>query len=156
MTITQLERALAEARKDEALFTRLSEAQERAAALQAELDTARATAQTAQEAERHAARFDGVTDVQVREAADGKVRAGDLLGTMFDITFTRLSWNMSRQESLPVDQTVRGFTAVPSGALAYLIERRPERVPAAIAALAPGDLREAFGIYLRAKRRGHL
>lgn len=83
-------------------------------------------------------------------------RDGMLLSAGFIIRYERLTYNMKAGESLPKQFMCNGFAALPDEAFDYLIEVKPEAIPAEIMALAPGDPRDAFNRYFMAKRRGYL
>lgn len=55
-----------------------------------------------------------------------------------------------------VVQTYGGFNALPSDALAYLMNVKPEALPASIMALAPDEPHKAMDVYLIGLRRGYL
>lgn len=83
-------------------------------------------------------------------------REGMLLSAGFLITYERLTYSMSERANLPKQYTCNGFAVLPDEAYAYLVEVKPEAIPAEIMALAPGDPREAFNQYFMAKQRGYL
>lgn len=106
------------------------------------------------EAERKA-RLAGFGDITVSVAYPNNYE-GNLLRAIFTIEYTRLQYNMSFRASVMQPHKLTGFSALPGEALEYLIEVRPDAIPAEIANLAPGDPCEAFRRYFLALRRGRL
>ena len=97
----------------------------------------------------------GIVDVTVRDASPAT--AGDnLLHRAFDITTTRPTYDSETRTNPVKPTTVRGFHAQPGGVMLFLIEKRPENIPAAIMALAPDDPHLAFQRYAIGRQRGHL
>lgn len=83
-------------------------------------------------------------------------RTGDEAGVLhgkYLITVTQVQWDGHEQI---VTRTYTGFDSLPSDALSYLLNRHPDRVPAAIMALAPGEPWRAVEAYSVALRRGYL
>jgi len=137
---------------------RLQEAEGRVAELEAEYESAKAKdgGEAAAKAQAEAeARFDGVTDVRVVEIAN-TFQPGNVLASSFEITYTKPRFDRFTQQCPPVERTVRGFRGVPQPAFLYLLEKVPERIPASIMALAPGDPHSAFGAYFIGLRRGYI
>lgn len=159
---TQLSTLAAEleaAQQDLALWQRLSTAEERAEALAARYEKAKAAHDKQEAAEAEAtreARFNGLADIRVSDTTDRSAQAGDhLLRRSYRITYTAPQYDIYAQRSVPKEQVVNGFAALPGNVLAFLIEKHPEQIPAAIAALAPDDPYGAFEIYFRDMRRGY-
>ncbi len=151
---TDIDNALAEARKDLALLQRLQGAEARIAELEAtkaghEREAAAAAAAA------HARRFDGLADISVATVSDPRTGAGPLRNS-YRITYTAPAYDGNLQQTRPYRHEVPGFKALPPRVLAFLIEKHPERIPAEIMALAPGDPEAAFYTYFRGLQRGYL
>jgi hypothetical protein len=144
---------LNEANADLALLERLKSAADRVKRLTAEQDKATKSRDKAVAAEAKAAddaRFAGISDVQVTcNTPDEHV-----VRSSFTINYVRLTWN--GYLTAPMEHSVTGFGCLPPDVLDYLIERRPDRIPAKIMALAPDSPREAFRRYFASLRRGHI
>jgi hypothetical protein len=144
---------LTDAQADLDLLDRLKSAADRVARLTAEQGKAtkerdRALAAEAKAAE--ATRFAHISDVQVIEHPE-TVRE-NVIRSSFTITYTRMAWN--GHTSAPAQQSATGFGILPPDVLDYLIERRPDRIPAKIMALSPDNPRDAFRRYFASQRRG--
>ena len=153
--VARISAELDEARQDVAMLEKLKSAQDRLNRLTAEQSKAIAQCDKAIAAEEKAqadSRFVGLRDIRVIETRPGEhvLRAG------FTVTYTRMAWDMDAQQSVPRGESVNGFPAVPSNVLAFLIERHPERIPAKIMDLAPGNPGVAFNCYFRALSRGYI
>lgn len=109
---------------------------------------------TEAEAERQA-RLAGFGTIAVTVAYPSNYQ-GNLLRAIFTIEYTRLQYNMACRTAVMQPHKLIGFSALPGDALAYLVEKCPEAIPAEIASLAPGDPWEAFRRYFLALRRGRL
>jgi hypothetical protein len=84
-------------------------------------------------------------------------KPGDnLLDTTFTIHYTRNTWNMTLNESVPQEHSCTGFSRLDDAAYEYLVTVKPEAIPAEIKALAPGNVQEAFGLYFMAQKRGYI
>lgn len=154
-TLVRITNELAAANEDVALLQRLSTANDRAERLAGQRDKALAEQKAALAAEAKAkenARFAGFSGIDV---TDLKPDAG-LLGSPFRITYTRLTHDMYAKDNVPTLHTVEGFGALNPDAYAYLIERHPEKIPAKIANLCPGNPRVAFERYFMGLRRGYI
>jgi hypothetical protein len=79
----------------------------------------------------------------------------NLMNTTFIIRYTRLSWDMSINESVPKEHKSTGFAGLDDAAYEYLVTKKPEAIPAQIMALAPGNPHDAFSLYFIGKKRGH-
>jgi hypothetical protein len=146
---------LSEAQADVALLERLKGAQARVTKLTAEQEAAVTTQNKALHAEEKAkesARFVGFQGINVVDKGADK----DVLSSTFEITYTRLTWDMDANASRPTPHTVSGFSGLPSLAFQYLLERHPDKIPDKIMRLAPGDPSAAFGRYFDGMRRGYL
>lgn len=151
-TVERLGAELNQALQDVALLQRLKTAEADADRLAIELRTAQealvqATVTAVQE--QRAGAYLAFKDITVSSAG---LKTG--LHTSFTIRVTKLAFD--GRESVPVIYTHTGFLGLPSDAFGYLIDVHPEQVPASIAALAPGDLYEAFNRYFVSLKRGYL
>ena len=96
-------------------------------------------------------RLKAFTDIRV------ETKPGDnLLDTTFTIYYTRSTWNMKLNESVPQEHSCTGFARLDDAAYEYLVTVKPDAIPAAIMALAPGNAQEAFGVYFMAQKRGYI
>lgn len=148
---------LEEAQKDLALFQRLETAQRRTEQLTEQYEAARAN----QEREEAEAR-DTAKKARFKDLSNVRVTGNDKQGSIWRnwrITFTGPAWDMRRQVSRVMDVDVPGFSVLLDSyrhVFDYLIEECPERIPAEIMALAPGDPYRAFEEMFAAERRGYL
>lgn len=152
----------------EALASQLDEARQNVATLQrlktAELDVERLAIEleAAQSAlakgmadavcTQRKAQFAGFIDITVIETPDPM--NSSVLSTTFVIAVTRRSFN--GYQSVPTTITYPSFKQLPPDAFNYLLEKHPERVPASIMALRPGDAWNAFNTYFVGLKRGYL
>ena len=145
---------LEEARKDNALFNRLRGAAERVEELTAAHGRAlaeQARVEAAAAAVAHAARFVGLSDIQVTR---GGAADENLVRVSFAISYT-VTRDHGDGWPTPKRHTMRGFRALDPAVFGFLIEEHPERIPAEIMALAPGNPWGAFDEYFSALRRGY-
>ncbi|WP_230769749.1 hypothetical protein [Sphingomonas sp. Leaf4] len=128
-------------------------AQLKANEIEAELQVAKdrfATALADQAAAERNKRLAGFSNISV------EVRSGEsLIDTGFIIRYTRDTWDVGLNKTVPNQHECNGFTALVDDAYEYLVTRKPEAIPAQIMALAPGNPHEAFSMYFTAKRRGY-
>jgi hypothetical protein len=155
--VSDVAERLAEAEADVALLLRLKEAQATAARLRGELSAAedkRAEALADTIAEERKARYASFKDVRV----DTSIGTGtsDALSARYTITFKRLAYNYSTRANDLVERSYHGFQAIEADALGYLIEVRPDALPAMISELAPGDPAKALQRYLSGMQRGYV
>jgi multidrug efflux pump subunit AcrA (membrane-fusion protein) len=158
MTLSKIAQKLDDARRDVAKLTRLQEARNRLASVEIEYDAAMAQADADAAAKAVAARealMAGIVDVTVRDSSSATAGNG-LLSRAFDITTTRPVYDYDTRTSPLKPTTVRGFHAQPGGVMLFLMEKRPENIPAAIMALAPDNPSLAFQRYAIGRQRGHL
>jgi hypothetical protein len=106
------------------------------------------------EAERQA-RLAGFGNITVTVAYPSNYE-GNLLRAIFTVEYTRLQYNMAFRAAVMKPHKLIGFSALPADVLEYLVEKRPEAIPAEISNLAPADPWEAFRRYFLALRRGRL
>lgn len=139
-------------RDDVALLQRLKDAPANVKAITAELDgltdklnKAMADADKAKRAD-FAAGFRKMAVIQTGE--------GTGLHARYTITYQTLRWNGYDNEWQ--ESSIAGFAALEQNAMRYLLEFAPEKLPAFVAELAPGDPYEAMNKYLMAMRRGFL
>lgn len=78
----------------------------------------------------------------------------NLLTVNFLIRYYKAAWDYQNRVTVQKEFTCNGFTALPDDAYEYLETVKPDAIPPAIMALAPGDPHEAFAIYLSGLRRG--
>lgn len=151
----QIERIGAElalAKEDVALLERLKSATDRVARLTSELEKATAAETKARNAEAKAykdERFARISNVSVTA---GQTDNENVLRSTFTITYSKPAWD-GRSTRVRERSTV-GFGALPPEVLDYIIEKRPELIPAKIMALAPDSPRDAFRRYFVSMRRG--
>ncbi|VXC99378.1 hypothetical protein [Sphingomonas sp. AX6] len=96
-------------------------------------------------------RLSSFTDIRVDYA-----RGNSVLSTAFTIHYNRSSYDYRIGMSVPQSHKCNGFAALDDHAFEYLLNVKPEAIPAEILALAPGDPHAAFDVYLAGKRRGYL
>jgi hypothetical protein len=152
----ELERIAADlhaACEDVALLERLKSAKDRVTRLTAEQEKVtkerdRALAAEAKAAD--AARFAGISDVSVTDGSPNE----NVLRSDFTITYTKPYWD--GRETRQKQQSATSFGSLPADVLAYLMDKRPDLIPAKIMALAPDDPKAAFGCYFVSLKRGHV
>lgn len=152
--VQDLTERLAQADADVALLVRLKEAEATAARIRLELRAAqdkRAEAITDAAKKERMARYASFKDARV-DAGDG----ANALAASYTITIKRLAYNYSTRQNDLVERTYHGFEDLEADALAYLIDVRPEALPAILMTLAPGDPATALRRYCQAKQRGYL
>lgn len=158
MNITELASEIEQARDDVALLDRLQAAAKRLPGL--EKDYAAALAEQEREATERAAAereasYGSVTDIRIVGTENPQALA-NVLATSFTIFYTQPQWDMREQRSKPTERRVNGFMALPRPAMLYLLEKRPDLIPASIRELSPDDPHAAMDAYFQALRRGHL
>ncbi|WP_137754264.1 hypothetical protein [Sphingopyxis sp. L1A2A] len=150
---------LADAKADLAHWERLTTAADRVKALSASFDKARAAQIKAEEAEAKAAseaRFNGLSNIRVTENTGLAACSGGVLRMSWNITWTAPRFDTETMTSPPRQHSATGFNALSASVMAFLIEKHPEQIPAAIMALAPGDPAAAMEEYFTALRRGYV
>jgi hypothetical protein len=157
-------RELEEARQDVALLLRLKGAEDRvkrlipeyekALAADEKAEAAKVEAAAAEEQAARDARFAGLRDLIITEAAD-KLGSG-VLSSRFRIKYTRDAWVSDANATLPQAVNKSGFAALDANVFAWIVEKHPEKVPASIMTLAPHDIGEAFHRYFVGLQRGYL
>jgi hypothetical protein len=80
----------------------------------------------------------------------------NLLDTTFIIHYTRNTWDIRNNESVPMEHECSGFAQLDDAAYEYLVTVKPSAIPAAIMKLAPGNPQDAFGAYFMAQKRGYV
>jgi hypothetical protein len=80
----------------------------------------------------------------------------NLLDTTFIIHYTRNTWDIRNNESVPMEHECSGFAQLDDAAYEYLVTVKPSAIPAAIMNLAPGNPQDAFGAYFMAQKRGYV
>lgn len=141
------------AKADLALLERLTSAAERVNVLTTAFDKARTAQAKADEAsakEAAEARFKGLANIRVTGSGDD-----NLLREHFTINWTGQVYDMYSMTSAPIEMQREGFVSLPDNVLAFLVEKHPDRIPAKITALRPGDPAAAMTEYLRACQRGY-
>ncbi|WP_213981057.1 hypothetical protein [Sphingomonas sp. dw_22] len=109
-----------------------------------------ATALADEQIEVRTQRLARLSDIRV------EVKPGDNLNTTgFLIKYTRDTWDIMANASVPKEHECNGFSALDDDAFDYLVTVKPHAIPACIMALAPGKPREAFTLYLQGKQRGY-
>jgi hypothetical protein len=79
-----------------------------------------------------------------------------LLDTTFIIHYTRNTWDMKLNKSVPKEHECSGFSQLDDAAYEYLVTVKPQAIPAAIMELAPNNPQAAFGVYFMALKRGYI
>ncbi len=157
LSLPEMETQLAAAQADLALYERLTDAAARVKTLTAARDKALA-ANAKAEADRVRAaeetRFAGLRDLRITEIPDSK--SPGVLSTRFNIQYTRNAYNSAAGTNLPQRVSITGFTALERDILAWIVQRHPDKIPASILALAPGNVDAALDRYFLALRRGFL
>ena len=158
-TLNEITQQLADVRQDAETLARLQAAPKKVAQLEAALATAQAAHDAEQERQAlidREASYGGITDIRVDEVVSDR-NPHSLLHSAFEVTYTKPSFHPITGKTRPAEHVVRGFAALPREALLYLLEKRPEALPAKIAALAPSDEPGlALSRYMAALRRGYL
>ena len=147
---------LQQAERDAARWRQLSGATDLAAALRKDYEratAAQARADAIADRDTAAARFAGLSNIRVADTPDQQ--GGGLLRRSFNITWTALAYDMASNMSLPRSNSATGFLSLPDNVLAFLIEKHPEQIPAAILDLALGDPTLAFERYFVGYQRGY-
>lgn len=90
----------------------------------------------------------------IRVTATAPATAPNLISTAFHIEYDRLAYDMDLKQSVPEKHKCNGFAALDDTAFEYLVTVKPEAIPAAIMALAPGNPHAAFDAYFIGLRRG--
>ena len=109
-----------------------------------------ATALADEQAEARNLRLSQFSDIRVETK-----RGDNLSGNGYLIHYTRNTWDMAQNATVPKPHTCNGFTALDNDAYDYLVSVKPQAIPAEIMALAPGDPQEAMSAYLAGKARGY-
>jgi hypothetical protein len=153
--LAQISGNLTAALEDVALLERLKSAPDRAARLTAEKEKAtkerdRALAAEAKAAK--AARFAGITDIRVAESPETASKNENVVRSSWTITWTAPTWD--GYASRPKEHSRASFGSLPHDVLAYLVEERPDLIPAKIMALCPGSPLAAFNRYFVSCKRG--
>lgn len=152
--VGDLTERLAQADADVALLVRLKEAEATATRIRAELQAAqdkRANALADAAKQERMAMYASFKDVRV-DTSDG----ANALAVSYTITVKRLAYNYGTRENDLVERVYHGFESLEADALGYLIDVRPETIPAVLLSLAPGDPANAMRRYHQAKQRGYL
>ena len=155
MNLARIAAELEEARADVALLERLKSANDRVTRLTTEQEKAtkaRDKALAAQAKAEKEARFAGISDVGVSESPE-TVRE-NVIRSSFTITYTKPTWN--GRSSPPTRHSVASFGTLPPDVLAYLVDVRPDLIPAKIMALSPDSPRDALRRYFASCKRGYL
>jgi len=153
--LTRVSVELAAANEDVALLERLKSAPDRAKRLASEHAKAlaeRKAAIAADDKARTEARFAPFQSIHV---ADLKPEMS-LIAAPFRIKYTRGTYDIYAKSNVPTEHTAESFGQLNKDAFDYLLERHPDRIPARIMALAPGDPHAAFEEYFIGIRRGYM
>lgn len=109
-----------------------------------------ATALADEQVEARNLRLSRFSDIRV------EVTPGDnLISTGFVIKYMQDSWDVKANASIPKQHECSGFSNLADDAYDYLVTKKPDKIPAAIMALAPGKPQEAMAVYFQGKRRGY-
>ncbi|WP_070158126.1 hypothetical protein [Sphingobium phenoxybenzoativorans] len=79
---------------------------------------------------------------------------GNLLRANFIIDYVKLFYDPSSRMPVAKPHRVTSFRELPDDAYDYLVTVHPDRIPAEIMALCPGDPNGAFAAYFQGLRRG--
>ena len=157
--VGDLTERLAQADADVALLLRLKEAEATATRIRAELADAqdkRATALADAVAVERKAYYASFKDVRVDVSGGELGIISNPLTASYTITIKRLAYNYSTRNNDLVERSYNGFAALEADALGYLIDVRPDAIPAIIMELAPGNPADAIRRYHIAMQRGYL
>ena len=158
-TLSTIAAELEAARKDLAHWQRLTTAEERAQALAAAYETARADADAqavAKEATDLEASFAGLSNIRVTNGSDAVAASGDnLLRQLFVVTWDGPKYDMRSGQNYTGAHRIGGLNRLPPNVLRFLIEKAPKQIPADIMKLAPGNPRRAMNEYFSALHRGY-
>lgn len=111
-----------------------------------------ATALADEQTEARNKRLSAFSDIRV--TASTADITPNLISTNFLIEYERLTWDMIAKQSLPMKHKCNGFANLDDTAFEYLLTVKPQAIPAAIMALAPGNPYAAFDAYFVGKKRG--
>lgn len=157
LSLPEIETQLAAAQADLDLFQRLQNAAASVKALTAARDKA-AAANAKAEAEKakavEEARFSGLRDLSIMETPGSK--SSSVLSSQFHITYTRDAYSTDAHATLPQKVSLVGFEALEPNVLAWIVLRHPNKIPASITDLVPGNVDAAIYRYLGGRRRGWL
>ncbi len=148
---------LEEARRDADMWQRLKGAEDRAKRLKGEYDKAKAEHDAAEGEKAKAAeeaRYAGLRGLTITEVPSAT--SPNVLSSRFHITYTRDAWDALAHASLPETVSKASFGALDDNIVSWMLARHPEKLPASILALAPGDASEALACYFAGLRRGYL
>lgn len=157
--LAEAEAAFTEAKADHARWERLTAAASRVKKLTPVYEKARAAYDNAVAAETSAksdARFAGLANLHVADTSSGGADGGGVLRMSWRITWTKPGHDPHTMTTVAKQHGANGFRAIEDHALAFLIEKHPELIPAEIMALAPGDPAAAMEEYFRACQRGYV
>ena len=139
------------ANTDVALLERLKSAKDRVTRLTGELEkatAARTKALTSEAKANEDRRFAGISNVVITDAEPNE----SVLRSPFTITYSKPAFD--GRSTRVREHSAGGFGALSPEVLDYIIEKRPELIPAKIMALVPNDPRAAFRRYFVSLRRG--
>lgn len=150
---------LAAASTDFALLKRLSSAEANVARLTALLADLQDTADTIEtnehEAERQEA-FARIRNMSVTPITPSDNPTAGLLATKFAVSYETVSYDSSTRRTVWLVANAPNINYLPTAALAYLTEAKPEIIPAGIMALAPNNPIEAVRSFIQAISRGYV
>ena len=155
LKVSELASDLHEARADVELYARLKAASDRHKTLQSQYSEAMSALRKAEiESEKayRDERFVDLSDIQVIEIPSKG--GGGLLHSNWRISYSAPRYD--GRETKVQEITKNGFEELEPRVLAFLIQKHPDRIPASIQALAPGDPAKAISKLIAGKRRGYL
>lgn len=155
--LTENARALQQAREDVTLYKRLTEAEaltERLVKKGNALTSELAKVSAVEDKDARVARYAGLRELEIAEIPGDK--STSVLSNTMRISYTRDTWHSDANTNLPQRVATNGFQALPPNVFGWIMECHPEKIPASIAALAPGDIRAAMDRYFIGLRRGYL
>ena len=156
--VERLSAELAQAQADVALLQRLKDAQANASRLADELAAAQdALANRLADdagAERDA-RYKQFGAISVTVIPDAK-RSPNALSASYSIRYDRVTYDHALKRSVMATHETLGFAGLAPDVMDYLVNAKPDAIPAIIMDLAPGDPAGALGAYFVAMRRGYL
>lgn len=111
-----------------------------------------ADALTVEQVEARKLRLSHYSDIRISTAAEA---GANLFSTTFTISYTKDTWDLALNATVPKQHSCIGFAALDNTAYEYLMTVKPEAIPAQIMALAPGKPEEAMDKYFTGLRRGY-
>jgi hypothetical protein len=156
--VAELKATHALAVDDAATFKRLSDAAKEVTRLNTAVAsaqdalTAYAIAETRAEMDKLFSKFGDITVT----VATAEGETPNAIGCRYSIAYEVRTYDHHTRRSDFAQRIVHGFGALDREVMAYLVERKPEVIPALIMDLAPGDPDMAFNRYFVGMQRGYM